>query len=73
MSKNLDETVRILVREKGESERERGEERVAFTVTKCKYHGGEGGQAKKNLPRRSRRKHKRVSGRKSSPGGSGES
>ena len=50
------------------SEREDGKERVDFTVKKGRFQGGEEGQAKsESLHRRSRRRHKRVSGRKSSP------
>ena len=60
-------------RERGGSEREHGEERVDSTVMEGRFQGGERGKAKENLPRRSRRKHERVSGRKSSPGRSKES
>ena len=51
------------------SKQEHGEERVDCTVKEGWLQGGEGGQAKST----SKRKHERVSGRKSSPGGSGES
>ena len=38
---------RTLARERGASEREHGEERVGSTVKEGRFHGGEGGQAKK--------------------------
>ena len=60
-------------RERGGSEQEHGEERVDSTVKEGRFLGGKGGKAKKSLPRRGRRKHERVSGRKSSPGRSAES
>ena len=60
-------------RERGGSEREYEEKRVDFTVRKGRFQGGKGRTSKKSLPRRSRRKHKRVSGRKSSPERSEES
>ena len=56
-------------RERSGSEREHGEERVESTAKEGRFRGEEGEQAK----RRSRRKHQRVSGCKSSPGGSGHS
>ena len=40
---------------------------------KGRFLGGKGGQARRVLPRRDRRKHERVSGRKSSPGRSAKS
>ena len=40
---------------------------------RSRFQGGKGGQARRATPRRCRRKHKRVSGRKSSPGRSAES
>ena len=59
-----------LARKRG-SEREHEEERVGSTV---KAGSKEEGRASiKSLPRRSRRKHERVSGYKSSPGQSAES
>ena len=55
-------------REKEESEREHGQQRMDSTVKEGRFQEGEGKQA-----RRRRRKHKQVSWRKSSPGGYGES
>ena len=45
---------------------------VNSTVKEGRFQEGKGG-LQKNFPRRSRRKHERVSGLKDSPGGSGES
>ena len=64
---------RTLARERGGSEREHGEERVDSTVNEGRLQGGEGRARNKSLPRTSKRKHERVSGRKSSPGQSAES
>ena len=52
--------------------REHGEEEVESTVKEGRFQGGERA-SKKKIPGKSRRKHERVSGHKSSPGGSGES
>ena len=62
---------RTLARERRRSEREYGEERVDYTVKEGGLQGGERGQARRASL--SRRKHERVSGRKNSPGKSGES
>ena len=50
----------------GGSEREHGVERVDFTVKEGRFQGGQVVQARIAFPRRGRRKHERVSGRKSS-------
>ena len=55
-------------RVRGGSERDHGEERLDFTVKEGKIPRRKGRARNKSLPRRSRRKHKRVGGRKSSPG-----
>ena len=58
---------RTLVRERERSEKEQGEERVGSTEKEGRFQGGDRA-SKKSLPKRNRRKHERVSGRKSSPG-----
>ena len=65
---------RFKVSEREGSEREYEEKRVNSTVKKLSQVPKRSGRAsKKSLPRRSRRKHERVSGRKSSPGRSAKS
>ena len=54
-------------------EREHGEVRVDSTEKEGRFQGGKGGHVGRASSRRSRRKHERVSGRKSSPGRSAES
>ena len=61
-----------LAREGG-SEREHGEESGGLHRERRQMPRGTGRASKKSLPRTSRRKHERVSGRKSSPGRSAES
>ena len=60
---------RTLTRE-GRSEREQEEVRVESTVNEGRRRGR---ASKKSLPRRNRRKHGQVGGRKSSPGQSAKS
>ena len=60
-------------RERGGSEREHGVERVDSTVNEGRLQKRTGRASNKSLPRTSRRKHERVSGRKNSPGRSAES
>ena len=55
------------------SEHEQREERVDSTVNEGRLQGGKGRASKKSLPRRGRRKHEQVSGRKSSLGRCAES
>ena len=65
---------RTLARERGGPEWEHGEERVSSKLKKGRFQRGEReGASKENLPRRSRGKHEQMSGRKSTPEGSGES
>ena len=59
-------------RERGGLEREHGEKWMDSTVNKGRFQE-EGRASKKSLLKRSRKKHERVSGRKSSPGRSAES
>ena len=54
--------------ERGGSEREHGEERMDSTVKKEQVPRRGGRASKERLPGRTKRKHERVSGRKSSPG-----
>ena len=60
-------------RERGRSKREHVEEKVDSTVKEDRFQGGRGRASNEDFPRRSRRKHERVSGRKSSLGGFAES
>ena len=62
---------RTLAREGG-SEREHEKEKSQLHSKKRRVSGSRGRADKENLPRKSRRKHERVSGRKSSPGESGK-
>ena len=63
---------RTLAREGG-SEREHGEEKGGLDREGRQIPRRKGRASNKSLPRTSRRKHERVSGRKSSPGRSAES